>query len=115
MPSWDEPNWDDVRWDHAAAEAAISALRRAADAVDQAAVERARQSREAVAEWRGSLRGEFDERLRHLMGEAASLVAACRSAAEEVGRANQRAREEQARREREREEWERNQRRNSSA
>ena len=67
MPNW-QPNWQDVHWDYAAAQGAVSALRRAADLVDQRADERARAALQAIEQWRGRYRNEFDERLDGTIG-----------------------------------------------
>jgi uncharacterized protein YukE len=106
MPDW-TPNWENVRWDHAAADAAIGALRRAADELDRAAGERARAAVEAVALWNGAHRRTFDQRLAEWLVAARALAAELREAAAAIGRTGQLARDEQARRERERQRWER--------
>jgi len=106
MPDW-EPNWQDVRWDHGAAGDAISALRRAADLLDQSAAERARVAQDATEQWRGRHREEFDEHLERMLRQAQDLARECRDASKQIAHASQRASEEQRRRERERERWRR--------
>jgi uncharacterized protein YukE len=104
MPSW-EPNWEDVRWDHGAAQGAISALRQAADLLDQRADERARVARDATEQWRGRYREEFDDHLNQMLRRAHDLASECRDKSNEIARADQRAFDEQRRRVRERERW----------
>lgn len=110
MPAHDRPYQADVRWDHAAAEAAIGALRRAADALDATAADCAHAARGALVPWLGQHRFTFELRRRSLDGAARTLAADCRAAAGGIAAADCRAREEQARREREREAWERRER-----
>jgi uncharacterized protein YukE len=104
MPNW-SPNWQDVRWNHGAAEAAIAALRRAADRLDQTAADRVRVADEARAEWRGRYREQFDEQLGQTVRRAHELAGEYRDAANRIARADQSAYEEQRRRERDRERW----------
>ncbi|MEM4202929.1 MAG: hypothetical protein QXS54_02550 [Candidatus Methanomethylicaceae archaeon] len=106
MPNW-QPNWNNVRWDWGAANAASTALRRAADKLDAFAYERARMAAEAQREWRGRYRQEFDEQLRALLTRSATLAAEMRHAAARIDQASVRAWEEQRHRERERERWRR--------
>jgi len=104
MPDW-EPNWQDVRWDHGAAGDAMSALRHAADLLDQTAAERARAAQDATEQWRGRYREEFDEHLERMLRRAQDLARECRDASNNIARSDQRACEEQRRREGERERW----------
>jgi len=104
MPNW-EPNWQDVRWDHGAAGDAMSALRHAADVLDQTATERARVAREATEQWRGRYREEFDEHLERMLRRAHDLAREYRDASNNIARVDQGAYEEQRRRERDRERW----------
>ena len=104
MPNW-QPNWENVRWNHGAAEAAIAALRRAADMLDHTATDRARVADEAKVEWRGRYREEFDGQLAQMLRRAHELANEYRTAAGQIAGASQRAQEEQNRRERERERW----------
>jgi len=106
MPAW-EPNWNDVRWDHGAADDAALALRRAAELLEETATRREQLAREAIAEWRGRYREEFDDRLRHTLRRARQLAQEYRQKASEILRKSQLAYEEQKRRERERERWRR--------
>lgn len=104
MPNW-QPNWENVQWDHGAAEAAIAALRRAADLVDQTTGDRERVANEARAEWRGRYREQFDEQFGQMTNQARQLTGEYRNVANQIARASQWAHEEQMRRERERERW----------
>ncbi len=106
MPSW-TPNWNNVRWNWSAADAAIAALRRMADLLDETANERMRVAGEAQAEWRGLHRERFDGELAQILRRARDLASECRAAANRIASASQRAREEQRHRERERERWRR--------
>lgn len=104
MPNW-QPNWENVRWNHGVAEAAIAALRHAADLLDQTSSERLRVADEARLEWRGRYRDRFDGQFSQILRRASELASKCRAAAGRVASADQRAYEEQIRRERERERW----------
>jgi uncharacterized protein YukE len=104
MPNW-QPNWENVRWNHGAAEAAIAALRRAADMLDHTTADRARVADEAKIEWLGRYREEFDGQLAQILRRAHELANECRTTASQIASASQRAHEEQNRRERERERW----------
>jgi uncharacterized protein YukE len=104
MPDW-QPNWSKVNWDHGAAEAAIAALRRAADLLDQTTSERERVAGEARAEWRGRYRESFDGQFGQVVNRARQLAEEYRDAANQIARASQWAWEEQRRREEERARW----------
>lgn len=104
MPTW-EPNRDNVKWDHHAADAAIRALRSAANLLEETATQRRQRAAEATAEWRGRYRDEFDGQLARMLQRAAELAGELQAKADEIARASDLAREEQARRERERERW----------
>ena len=106
MPGW-EPDWADVRFDHAAAQAAVDELERAAAVLaDQRA--RRRQLADAVrTEWRGRHRRTFDAEHRHLLIASRRLEDDLRSAARAVAAAAEQARAEQRRREAARETWRR--------
>jgi len=104
VPDW-QPNWQDVRWDHGAAQDAASALRHAADLLDQTANQRGGVAREATEQWRGRYREEFDDHLEQMLRRARDLAREYRDAANRIARADQAAYEEQKRRERERERW----------
>ncbi len=103
------PNMTDVCWDHGAAAAAIAALNRAADEIEQVGSESAQAVYAASTNWAGYYRIMFDLQRGALDRDGCQLAADCRAAAHAVARADQRAREEQARRVREREEWAREQ------
>lgn len=98
MPNW-EPNRARVEWDYGAAEAAIAALRRAADELDLTTNKRERVAGEARAEWRGRYRESFDGQFQQMVSRARQLAAEYRDTANQIGRASQRAWEEQRRRE----------------
>lgn len=100
------PNWQDVCWDYGAADAAISALNRAAGEIERMSGERARVAISVLSEWRGGHREHFNQRLRQVDWEDSALSSALRRAGQEIAYLSQQAREEQARRERERAEWE---------
>ena len=104
MPDW-QPNWSNVNWDFGAAEAAIGALRRAADLLGQTTSERERVAGEARAEWRGRYRESFDGQFQQMVNRARQLADEYRGAANQIARASQWAREEQHRREEERARW----------
>lgn len=104
MPDW-QPNWSDVDWDHGAAEAAIGALRRAADVLDQITSQRERVADEARAEWRGRYRKSFDGQFQQMVSHARQLAGEYRDAANQIARASQWAWDEQRRREQERARW----------
>ncbi len=104
MPSWN-PNWSDVRWDWGAADAAVRALRRAADSLDTLTDARIREARDAQAEWRGRFRLQFDGDLESLVRDARNLAAQYRHKADQLHGLGQRAREEQHHREDERRRW----------
>lgn len=104
MPNWN-PNWNNVRWNWGASNAAISALRSAADRLDSFAYERTRAAAEAQAEWRGGYRNDFDLRLQQTLGQSRDLANQLRDAANRIAQASQRATDEQNRRERDRRRW----------
>ena len=104
MPDW-QPNWSDVDWDHGAASAAIGALRRAADMLDQTTGHRERVAGEARAEWRGRDRELFGGELQQMVNRAHQLAGEYRDAADRIARASQWAWDEQRRREQERARW----------
>jgi uncharacterized protein YukE len=104
MPNW-QPNWSDVDWDHGAAAAAIGALRRAADMLDQTTGQRERVAGEARAEWRGRYRDQFDGQFRQMVSCAHQLAEGYRDAAYRIARASQSAWDEQRWREEERARW----------
>jgi site-specific recombinase len=106
MPNW-QPNWQNVRWDWGAADEAATALRRAADRLEQSASDRSAVAREAQAEWRGTYRERFDEHLSRILRGAHDLASQCREAASRIARASQQAADEQRHREQERERWQR--------
>jgi uncharacterized protein YukE len=91
--------WADVRFDHAAAQAAIAALRRAAQVLDDATSARIRFAAEAQKEWRGHYRTVFDDELHRARSEATRLGADLRQAARNLEEAAEAARLEQRRRE----------------
>lgn len=104
MPSW-RPDWVDVDFDHAAAAAAVTALRSTARLVDTQADARVRLAATAQAEWRGRARVVFDAELRRMSREAADLADGCRRAAAAIEAAADEARVEQRRRVDDRERW----------
>ena len=104
MPNW-QPNWSDVVWDWGAADAAINALRRAADRLDTTAHNRQQAALPAQREWRGRYREQFDQQLSGMANEEHRLANECRDAAGRVARASQAARDEQNRREADRRRW----------
>lgn len=106
MPNW-QPNWNNVRWNHAAADAAVRALRRAADKLDHANDDRLHVARHAVADWLGLHRLTFDDFLHTTLSEAGNLAQPYRDAAARISAASDQARREQQHRERERREQER--------
>lgn len=106
MPNW-QPNWQDVRWDWGAAQQASTALRCMADLLDQTASEKRKLAEEAVREWRGRFRVEFDEHLARMLSDSRNLAALCREIASRIDAASQWAREEQNRRLAERARWRR--------
>ena len=91
--------WADVRFDHAAAQAAIDAMRRAAQVLDDATSARIRFASDAKQEWRGHYRSVFDDELHKARSEAARLSADLRRAARDLEAAADAARLEQRRRE----------------
>jgi uncharacterized membrane-anchored protein YhcB (DUF1043 family) len=105
MPDW-EPNRAKVEWDHGAAEAAIAALRRAADKLDLTTTQRERVAGKARNEWRGRYRESFDDHFRQVVSRAGQLTAEYRDAANRIARASQMAWEEQRRRAQEIARWE---------
>ncbi len=105
MPDW-QPNRDPVRWNYGAADDAVSALRRAADILEQSVAERERLAVDAMAEWRGPKRVEFEEQLRRLLQQARDLAEQYREVAVRIERASERAREEERRRRDEIMRWE---------
>lgn len=104
MPNW-QPNWENVRWDHGAAHAAVVALRRAAELLENAVAQKERAANEARAQWRGRYRDEFEERFSRLRNRARELSEQYRHAANQILRASEWAREEQRRREWDRARW----------
>lgn len=106
MPNW-QPNWRDVEWDHHAADEAVQSLRRTATLLEETAAQRRQRADEAMAEWRGRHRDNFEGQLSRMLQKAAELAGELRAKADEIARASDRAREEQAHRERERERWRR--------
>jgi len=106
MPTW-QPNSQNVRWDWGAADAAVAALRAAADKIEATLAERLRCAAEAQREWRGRYREEFDVELERIKVRARELAAEYRAAADRIRSASQRAYEEQRHREHERERWRR--------
>jgi uncharacterized protein YukE len=106
MPNW-QPNWNDVRWNWGAADAAIAALRRAADLLDGTTHERSQVAGEAQAQWRGLHRDRFDGELAQILRRGYDLANECRAAADRVASASRHAADEQRHREREREQWRR--------
>jgi uncharacterized protein YukE len=104
MPNW-SPNWDNVKWDWGASDAAIGALRRAADRLESTAYQRTQAAAPAQQEWRGVYREQFDDELRSVTNKERELADECRRLANRVSSAAQEARDEQRRRERDRESW----------
>lgn len=104
MPNW-QPNWRNVEWDHRAADDAVQSLRRTATLLEETAVQRRQRAEEAMAEWRGRHRDNFEGQLSRMLQKAAELVGELRAKADEIARASYLAREEQARRERDRARW----------
>ncbi len=105
MPNW-SPNWENVRWDWGAADAAMAALRRAADRLDATANEHVRAAAPAQAEWRGARRLRFDDDLATTVHKEHALADECRRMAGRISDASSAARREQDKRERERRRWE---------
>jgi uncharacterized protein YukE len=91
--------WADVRFDHAAAQAAIDAMRRAGQVLDDATSARIRFASDAKQEWRGHYRNVFDDELHRARSEATRLSADLRRAARDLEAAADSARLEQRRRE----------------
>src|SRR4051812_13549062 len=106
MPNW-QPNWADVRFDHAAAQAAISELQRAARVLDDAVDRRADLAGRATDQWQGSHRHTFDASLTRLQSGGRDLADAMRREAGRIADAAASARAEQSRREDARREWNR--------
>ena len=94
-----------MRWDHGAADMAVSALRRAADLVDDTLADRERLANDARRQWRGRYRDQFEERFSGLVSRAKQLSSQYRDEATRIVRASQWAREEQRRREWDRARW----------
>ena len=105
MLDW-EPNRANLEWNHAAAEAAIAALRRAADKLDQTTDQRERMAGEARAEWQGRYRQQFDSEHSGMAKRARQLAGEYRDAANRIVRASQAAWEEQRWRDAEVARWE---------
>jgi uncharacterized protein YukE len=93
------PVLHDVQWDFQTAEMAVTALRRMADSLDNAAYQRALYSRESLVEWQGQQRTNFDDRMEHILRRAVQLAAELRHVADQIAMANQRCHEEQVHRE----------------
>ena len=108
MPGW-QPNWADVRFDHAAAQAAVDELERAAAVLADQRTRRRHLADAARAEWRGRHRQTFDAEHRHLLIVSRRLEDDLRAAARAVAAAAEQARAEQRRREEARETWRREQ------
>lgn len=97
----DIPN---VKWNHAAANAAASALRRAASELRRLSGDRSRAAQRAQAEWRGEHRKTFDGHLSKTLRDAEGLARRYDDAARRIDGASADAREEQKRRDRKRRE-----------
>ena len=107
------PHLEEVQWYASAANEASAALRRAAGELRHSAGERSRAA-QAIAEWRGKYRTNFDEYLRRIVSEAEALAQGYEAAAARIDRASADARKEQALRKRMREEQERRKREQSA-
>lgn len=105
VPNW-YPNRNPVQWDWGAADAAMHALRQAADKLDESATTRTRLAGEAQAEWRGRHRETFDEQLHKLVSQARLLASEFRSMADRISYASHQAYDEKLHRESEVRRWE---------
>jgi uncharacterized protein YukE len=94
----------DVKWNHADADAASTALQRAASELRRTAGDRSRAAQAATTEWQGNHRETFDEHLHKTLSDAEELARRYDDAARRINSASAEAREEQRRRERAREE-----------
>lgn len=93
---------NDVWWDWQAADEAIGALRRAANAIDAAARQRASAAAELLAGWEGPRQREWAARHAAIQAEAIRLREQCLQMANAIAQASARARAEQDRINRER-------------
>ncbi|WP_298817501.1 hypothetical protein [Chloroflexus sp.] len=92
----------DVWWDWHAADEAVGALRRIADALDTAATQRARIADELLAGLAGPRKSEWTARHAAIQSEATQLREQCLRAAQAITQVSARARADQDRINRER-------------
>ena len=104
MPNW-TPNWEDVKWDFDAASAAVTSLKKAADALGQIFEKRNHISNMAREEWRGRKREEYDYRFNQQQFIARRKRNELLNKASEIQAASNKVLEEQKRREVERDRW----------
>lgn len=106
MPNWN-PDWNNVHWNHAASEAAVSALRRAAILLRQTREDREGAAQRAVEEWRGPHRETFDSYRNTTRQRSLELADAYDAAARQIQVKSEEAIRERRHREEERERWHR--------